>query len=365
MRFPDTDQAVAPVPDTSPGTGRWFDRHRWWVTRTAMLPVHVLVFAVVAFFLVSLIPGDPVVALTGGRLSAEDYAAARADLGLDGPWWERLGRFLGDLVSLDLGTSLATGRDVAGELATRLPATLELALLGLVGSTVATLVVSWFAVTRRGSWFSRVVVGYARSAGAIPEFVLAIAAVFVFYAALSWAPAPSGRTSPMVPAPDTVTGFTLLDALLTGNGEAFASLAGHLLLPVLVMIAAHSAILIKMLLVGLDEAIDAPATRFRIATGAPRRVVVLSVYRRAAPAMVATIGMLFGYLMGGAVVLESMFALGGLGQYAVDAVTTADVVALRSFLVVTAASCLVIYLVVDLVTMTLDVRRRPGAVTGE
>jgi ABC-type dipeptide/oligopeptide/nickel transport system permease component len=358
---------AAPPPETAtpPPAARatWFARNRWWIARTAMLPVHLFVFAVGAFFLVKLIPGDPVVALTGGRLSPEDYDAARAELGLDGTWLEQLGRFLGDLLTLDLGTSIATGRDVAGEMAVRLPATLELAILGLVGATVASLVASWFAVTRRGSWFSRVVVGYARSAGAIPEFVLAIGGVFVFYAALSWIPAPSGRTSPMIPAPDHVTGFTLLDAVLTGNGDAFWSLAGHLLLPVLVMIAAHSAILMKMLLVGLDEAIDAPATRFRIATGAPRHVVLMSVYRRALPAMVAMLGMLFGYLLGGAVVLESLFALGGMGQYAVEAVATADVVALRSFLVVTAAVLLVIFLLVDLVTMALDVRRRPGAVT--
>ncbi len=152
----------------------------------------------------------------------------------------------------------------------------------------------------------------------------------------------------------------MVDALIAGDPAAFASYAQHLVLPVVVMVVAHSPLLIKMLIVNLDQAIDDPATRFRVASGASRRTVLASIYRRALPSAVATLGMLFGLFLGGAVVLESLFGLGGLGQYAVDAVNASDVFALRSFLLVTAAMCLVIYLVTDIVTMLLDSRRRAG-----
>lgn len=141
---------------------------------------------------------------------------------------------------------------------------------------------------------------------------------------------------------------------------AAASYVSHLVLPVLVMVFAHTPLLMKMLILSLDESIDDPATKFRVASGAPRSMVLASVYRRALPSMVATLGMLFGMFLGGAVVLEALFGLGGLGQYAVDAVNASDVFALRSFLLATAALCLLIYLLVDLAIMLLDPRRRAG-----
>ena len=124
------------------------------------------------------------------------------------------------------------------------------------------------------------------------------------------------------------------------------------------MVVSHTAVLVKSLILALDTEIDNPATRFRIASGAPRRIVIASVYRRALPSAVAMLGMIFGLLLGGAVVLESLFGLGGLGQYAVDAVRASDVFALRSFLVVIAGLCLIVYFLTEVATGLLDSRRR-------
>lgn len=335
-------------------------RHRWWITRVLVLPVHLLVFTVLSFVLVRSMPGDPVLVLLGQNYTPEGYAELQAQLGLDGTLWDQFRGYLGQLATLDLGNSISTGRPVLTELSERLPQTLELAGLGLCGAVVASTAAALLAVLHPVNVVSRAVRVYARTAGALPEYVVAIAALFVCYAVLHVAPAPVGRISPALPAPTRITGFPLLDTVLQGYWPATASMAGHLVLPVLVMVVAHSALLTRMLLAGLDDAVDHPQTRFRIASGARRGAVVASMLRRAAPPAVTTTGTLFGYLLGGAVVIESLFGLSGLGGYAVDAVSSSDVVAMQGFLLVIAALSLLVFLAVDLLTMAIDPRRRPG-----
>ena len=116
--------------------------------------------------------------------------------------------------------------------------------------------------------------------------------------------------------------------------------------------------MIRLLISGLEESIEAAPTRFRIASGASRRTVTLSMYRRALPATVTMMGTLFGYLLGGAVILEGLFGLGGMGQYLVDAVNSSDVVAMRSFLMVVAALSLTVFLLVDITIFLLGKRER-------
>ncbi|QMU21625.1 ABC transporter permease [Gordonia rubripertincta] len=330
-----------------------------WIGRAAGRGiVNFLIFVVVAFFLVQLIPGDPLVSASGGRLSGSALEQARESYGLNGSLASQFWTYLTSLFSLDLGNSIATGRPVAEDMATRVPATLELIGAGLFFACLVSLPMSYLIVARPTNRFSKALRSYASSAGAIPEYVVGILFLFVFFATLAWVPAPSGRLDPILLPPNEVTGFPILDAFIAGDTAAANSYISHLILPVAVMTVSHSAILVKSLVLALDTEIDSPATRFRIASGAPRRVVVLSIYRRALPSAVAMLGMIFGLLLGGAVVLESLFGLGGLGQYAVDAVRSSDVFALRSFLVVIAGLCLIVYFLTEVATGLLDSRRR-------
>lgn len=327
-----------------------------WVGRAAgRAIVNFLIFVVAAFFLVQLIPGDPLVSSSGGRLSGEALEKAREVYGLNGSLASQFWSYLTSLFSFDLGESIATGRPVAEDMATRIPATLELIGTGLFFACLVALPMSYFVVTKPTNRFSKVLRSYASSAGAIPEYVVGILFLFVFFATLAWVPAPSGRLDPILIPPAEVTGFPILDAFIAGDAEAANSYISHLILPVAVMVVSHTAILVKSLILALDTEIDNPATRFRIASGAPRRIVIASVYRRALPSAVAMLGMIFGLLLGGAVVLESLF---GLGQYAVDAVRASDVFALRSFLVVIAGLCLIVYFLTEVATGLLDSRRR-------
>lgn len=337
-------------------------RQRWWFTRVILLPVHLFVFAVVTFLLLRLVPGDPVAGVLGPGYTHAAYLQMQKTLGLDGSIWSQLGRYMVEVVQLNFGHSIQTGDLVWTDISERLPGTIELAAQGLFFTVLLSVVLSYVAVFHPKNLFSRAIVTYSRAAGALPEFVLGVWGIFVFWAVLHVAPAPLGRLSTDLPTQTTITGFPFLDTVIQGYWQGTVSMAGHLVLPIAVMAVAESAVIIKYLVSGLQGAIQDPATSFRITTGSGRRATVLSVYRRAAPPVVTLIGQMFGYLIGGTIVLETIFGFSGLGQYAVKAVLTTDYPAIQGFLLVVAAITLVVYMVVDLVVMTIDPRRRPGAV---
>lgn len=335
-------------------------KHRWWAGRVAVLPIHIAVFAVVVFFLVRAIPGDPVISVTGGQITPEIYERVRHALGLDGSMLEQLGTYFSSLAHFDLGDSMISGRSVTSELTTRFPATLELSLMGLTAVTTCALVGAYLAVMHPTRLVPRIIRGYARTAGAIPEFCVGIGLIVVFYAELRWAPAPVGRIDPHLSQPADVTGLPFVDALLSGDWPVIHSMAAHLVLPIVVMVVAQTAVLLKLLISGMEEAVDAAPTRFRIASGASRRVVLMSLFRRSLPPAVTMLGIIFGYLLGGAVIIESLFGFSGMGQYMVEAVNSKDLVVMQGFLLAVAVVSLVVFLLVDLANMLLDPRRKPG-----
>jgi peptide/nickel transport system permease protein len=332
--------------------------------RVLAMPLHLFVFVIVAFFLVRFIPGDPVLRVVGEErwetLTDAEYAQVQASLGLDGDLVSQFFRYFGRLLTGDLGTSLTNGADVATDLAVKFPATVELALMGVGLSLVCVVGASLLAILRPMNPVSIVVRGYARTAGAIPSYILAVLAVFVFYATLRIAPAPLGRLTSGTAPVEPLTNLPFLDTLLRGRFDATLDMSSHLVMPLAVMVIADSAVLLKLLMSGLDEAARSPQTRFRIASGAKRSAVILSVYRRAAPPAVVLAGALFGAMLGGAVLLENLFGFAAMGAYAVAAVNNGDFVVIQGFLLLMAFISLTVYLVVDLVNMTLDPRRRPG-----
>lgn len=336
-------------------------RHRWWITRLAVLPVHLFFYAVAVFFLVRLIPGNPVTEILGNYpVSASQIAAAEKSLGLTGSEFDQLRTYLGNVVTLKFGDSLITDAPVLNEIGQRLPQTIEVVVIAIIGSAILTVLVTIIVVLRPRGITARLLVPWARSPGAVPDFVLGVAGIFLFYSILRWAPAPLGLYSIDLSPPRTITSFPLLDALLTGDWTLFLSMISHLILPETVLIVTYSPALLNLFIRGFEDAIDAPPTWFRIASGAPRSTVLLSIIRRAAPATVTTLGMMFGYTLGGVVVIEQLFGLPGMGQFMIDAVNDADLVSIEAFLLVVGALSLIVYLLVDIANMMIDPRRRPG-----
>jgi peptide/nickel transport system permease protein len=357
----DTDGAAARNSATA-GAAQWFTRNKWWIYRTLWLPVHVAIFTTVAFFLVRLVPGDPVLTRLQGAdsITKKQYDAVAKQMGLDGSIWHQLGNFWVTLLHGSLGVSQVTGRGVWGDIMSRLPATIELIGIGLFWVLVVSFGLA-FLWLRFSSRPLRIVLnGYSKLAGAIPEFALAVLGLALLYTILHVIPAPIGRVDPSETLP-TVTGFPILDTIIKGRWDLTWSILAHYLLPEVVIVLAYVPHLWKQLVLGIEEAAAAPATMFKIASGATRGAIYRSVFRRAAASSVVMMGAMFGGLIGGVVVLEQLFGFGGVGQYAVNAVTNNDFLALQGFLIVIAALCLIVFFLVDIVNQLLDPRRRPGA----
>jgi ABC-type dipeptide/oligopeptide/nickel transport system permease component len=336
-------------------------RQRWWITRIAVLPVHLFLFAIAVFFLVRLIPGDPVLQLLQGQpVSPQRLAEARQSLGLSGSVLDQLRTYLQHVVTLKFGNSMITSQPVLGQIGQRLPQTVEITVIAMVGAVVVTLLSSLIVVLRPRNLVSRNLILWSRAPGAVPDFVLGVAGIFLFYSVLRWAPAPLGLYNPLLSAPHVITSFPIVDAVLSGNWTLVHSMISYLILPELVLIVSYSPFLMKLFIRGLNDAIDAAPTRFRIASGAPHRAVLLSVARRAAPATIAMFGTMFGYMLGGVVVIEQLFSMPGMGQFGVNAVNTSDLVSIEAFLLVVGALSLFVFLIVDILNMVVDPRRRPG-----
>jgi peptide/nickel transport system permease protein len=279
-------------------------------------------------------------------------------LGLDKPLWEQYVDYLGDVLQGDLGTSYFTGNEVSEDLRTRVPATLELITISVLIIFVLAIplgVLTALPYTQLEP-LRRVVQGYGLLAGSFPEFWWGLMFIYVFFVQLGWAPAPLGRIDPFTPAPERVTGFYLIDSILAGDWEAFRSTVTHLILPVAVLVLVFAGPVVKMSRSMTEEQLNSEYIRFAKACGLPTGVITRYAVRNAFPPVLNLGGFLYGYLLGGAVLIESIFGWGGAGQYAVDAIKRTDFVAIQGFVLVAALFSVMVYLVIDLVQMLLDPR---------
>ena len=190
---------------------------------------------VVTFALTRLLPGDPAAYFAGNAASVEAVEQIRAKLGLNQPLATQFVRYVKELATGDWGQSLNTGQPVAVEIATRLPASLELTLVALVLSLMVSIPLGVLAATRPGSWVDQLCRLVTTAGVSLPVFFTGLLLSFVFYFLLGWAPSPLGRIDPYVSAPATVTGFYLIDSLLAGSGEAFWSSLRQLILPAITL----------------------------------------------------------------------------------------------------------------------------------
>ena len=312
----------------------------------------------VSFFMVKLIPGDPAVMMLGPTASQQSLAALRDKMGLSKPLWQQFAYYIGDVLHGNLGTSWQTTRPVTEDLLQRFPATLELVTFGLLLAIAIGFPMGVAASRLQSGPVRKFADYYGLLAGAMPDFWLALVLIYIFYTQLGWIAAPLGRIDLAVVPPMTITGSLVVDSLLTGNIDALSSSFGHLVLPVLTLGIINAGPILKMTQTMVTRALSSEFVQYAEICGLPRRVVLRQAVRAALPAIVTIISVLFGFLIGGAVLVEIVFSWGGAGQYAVQGVLNADVNPVLGFVVFSAVLSLVIYLVVDLIYYALDPRTR-------
>jgi peptide/nickel transport system permease protein len=312
----------------------------------------------VSFFLVKLIPGDPAVMMLGPTASAESIAELRDKLGVTKPLFVQFLRYLRDVAHGDLGSSWQTTQPVTQDLFERFPATLELVTFGLLLAILIGFPLGIAAARLKRGPVRRFADYYGLLAGAMPDFWLALVLIYVFYTQLNWIPAPLGRIDMAVVAPHVITGSMVIDSLLAGDMDALASSFGHLVLPVLTLGLVTAGPILKMTQSTVERTLSSDFIRYAEMCGLPRNVVLRQAIRAALPSIITIISVLYGFLIGGAVLVEIVFSWGGAGQYAVQGVLNADLNPVLGFVVFSAILSLIIYLLVDLLYFALDPRTR-------
>ena len=336
---------------------------RYILRRLGIGVVQLLGLTIAVFFLIRLLPADPVSRLVGMNASAEAYAQAERQIGLDRPVMTQLLAYLGlapgqedGLLQGSLGTSWVTGSSVAAEIGAYLPVTLELITLGFLVAFAVAVPVGMLSALRPGGRADKGVFVYSLFAGSQPEFWWGLLFVYVFFYQLGWAPPPLGRLSPMTTAPEAWTGFMLIDTLLAGLLDKFLEALHHLMLPVLVLAFVLSGPIIKMVRQNMARALASDFVLYANAAGLPRKVVARYALRAAMAPSMTLIGILYGFMLSGAVLVETVFSLGGIGQYAVRSVLAFDYPAIQGVVLVITAISLAVYLLLDILHAMIDPR---------
>jgi len=312
----------------------------------------------VSFLLLKLIPGDPAVMMLGPFATDDGLARLRTELGLDRSIVEQFGIYLWRVLHGDLGSSWQTTMPVTSDLAQRFPATLELVTLSLLLALVIGLPLGVAGARNKSGVLRKIADYYGLVAGALPDFWFGLVLIFVLYTMLGVVPAPLGRIDFTVIPPPEVTGSLLIDSLVSGNWTALRNAAGHLVLPVLTLGLINAAPILKMTQSTMERMLEADFSRYAEMCGLPRRVVVRNALRNSLPSVITIVSVLYGFLIGGAVLVEIVFSWGGAGQYAVQGVLNADLNPVLGFVLYSAILSLVIYLLVDLIYFALDPRMR-------
>jgi dipeptide transport system permease protein len=314
---------------------------------------------IVTFLLTRALPGDPAAYFAGPAATQEAIEQIRVKLGLDKPLYLQFIHYVGDLAHGDLGNSLTTGQPVGHELKTRLPASAELTLLGLIVSIAIAVPLGILAATRPNSVIDHCCRVIATAGVSLPVFFTGLVLVYVFYYLLGWAPAPLGRLDVFFSPPPHVTGFYLIDSVIAGDGELFLAALKQLILPALTLGIFSLAPIARMTRASMLAALSADFVRTARASGlTPFTVTITYAFRNAMLPVITTLGMVFSFLLGANVLVEKVFAWPGIGSFAVEALIASDFAPLQGFVLTMAVMYVALNLLIDILYGVIDPRVR-------
>jgi peptide/nickel transport system permease protein len=333
---------------------------RFLVRRAAALVLLGLGITLVAFALTQVVPGDPVAANLGEQAAADPAAvqAFKERYGLDEPIPVQYWRYLTKLLRGDLGESLQTHEPVRQNLATFVPATAELAILATLVSILVGVSFGVVAAVRRNRATDQLLRVVSLAGISMPTFWIALVALYVFFFRFGWFPG-GDRLEPGVLAPPDRTGMYTVDALLSGQWSTAWSALHHLILPALVLAAYNVGLLTRYTRTAVLEVLGNDYVRAARAKGLPEsNVLVRHVLRAALPSVVTVIGLVFANVLTGTVLVETIFAWPGIGQYAYRSAVTLDLPAIMGVSLFVAIVYISINFVVDVLYGVIDPRIR-------
>jgi len=329
---------------------------------TSLIPVLLLVLVLI-FALARFIPGDPAVALLGPGATAEQIEALRGQMRLERSVPIQFLSSLSDLAHGDLGRSFRTGRPVFNDLLIKFPATLELSSLALVIAVVFGIPMGVLSAIKPHSLFDHATRLVSLLGVSMPAFLLALLVQNIFGVYLRWLPV-SGRTSPYL-LPHPVTGFAILDGIISGDGLAAWDAFCHLILPSAVLAAFLAATLARFIRNTMIEVMSEDYIRTARAKGLlDSAVIVRHGLRNSLLPALTVIGLQFAELLSGAILTETIFALPGIGRFMFDAIRNRDYPVIQGTVLAFALLFSMVSLTVDLLHGLLDPRIRKKMVDG-
>ncbi|NLG99588.1 MAG: ABC transporter permease [Chloroflexi bacterium] len=319
-----------------------------------MIPI-VIGVAVIVFLFMRLMPGDPVDIMMGqgGAVSAGEAARLREEFNLDKPLHVQLGIFLSDLLRGDLGYSYIQKRPVVSLISERLPATIELALGALIVGLAVAVPVGIISAVKQNSWIDRLSMAGAFLGISMPGFWLGIVLLLLFSVSLNLLPV-QGRLSQTVSL-QNITGFYVLDSLLTGNWAALRSSLRHLVLPSITLGLPMAAVVARVLRSSMLETLRTDYVTLARAKGAPETGVVLRhALRNALIPTVTVVGLQVGVLLGGNMIVETVFGWPGLGRTVVESIFNRDFPLVQGAVMMYAFIFVLTNLIVDIIYTYLN-----------
>lgn len=328
------------------------------IARRVILLIPVLFgVSLISFALTRVLPGSPVDQLAGPMATPEVRAEVTRFYGLDQPLWRQYVTYIGDALQGDFGTSFTTSRPVAADLGRYFPATLELTTGAILLATLIGIPLGVAGAVWKGSWIDHATRVIAVSGVSLPVFWLSLVLVYLFFYQWELLPGPIGRLNPRLDPPTTVTGLLLLDSILDRNWTALRSGLSQLVLPVTALAIGAIAPLARMARASMLDVLDSAHIRATRALGIPSASVIWRYALKNAMLPVLTMfAIVYGYLLGGSVLVENIFSWPGLGRYAYNAISGSDYPAVQGFILYATLIYLVLFLIVDVLYILLDPR---------
>ena len=308
----------------------------------------------IVFVISHIIPADPVALVAGESATQEQIAALRAELGYDRPLHVQLIDYYRGLLSGDFGTSIFTNRSILDDLLHRLPATIELTMAAMLVSILLGIPLGVLSALYRNSLLDHALRIVTVSGLAIASFWLGIMLQLLFSMELEWTPL-NGRITGFPPR--GATGLFLVDSLVTGNFRMFGNAFNHLILPTMTLAFPALATVVRFTRAGVLDVMQSAFVGYQRSMGIPWPVIVWKyILRNALISTVTQIGLLFGILLAGTVVIETVFDWPGIGQYAYISILQSDYNAIMGFTVWAGVIFILVNLVVDILHGFIDPR---------
>ncbi|MDP6708633.1 MAG: ABC transporter permease [Alphaproteobacteria bacterium] len=328
-----------------------------FLVRRILLVVPVLFgLLVLTFVLIRVVPNDPSAALAGENATVEQIERIRKEYGFDQPLTTQFFIYLRQVVQADLGTSVYTNRPVTYDLFRRLPATIELTFSALLFATLVGIPLGVLAAVWHNSPVDHLMRVFTVAGLAMATFWLAIMLQLLFSMELDVMPL-RGRLGVATDTPPELTGLFLVDSLLAGRLDIFVDALWHLTMPSITLALGAMATITRFTRSGMLETLQSDFVIYETAVGYPRFVLIaVYVLRNSVVAAVTQIGLLFGALIGGAVVVEAIFDWPGIGSYAVEAILDSDYKAILAVTLLIGVVYAVVNIIVDVVHAWIDPR---------